>query len=211
MSTLTLRRTHRARRRSTASPVSSFARFVFYLILGAVIGLGSAWYLLEQGISLDAIHKGPWILRTDAGQPVADPYTSAFIARSGHIPMRMEGALYLRADTAGDGAPLSGTCDYTVEGTALSGAWWSVALHLPDGELYENPARRHSFTHLNLVFDDSGTYRISVTPQARPGNWLPSPPDQNFVLMLRVHGPDPDYVKTPDSVPAPVIRTETCR
>jgi hypothetical protein len=188
----------------------SFVRFVFYLGLGAFIGLGSAWYVLENGISLDRVRMGPWVLRTDAGQPVADPYTSAYIARSGHIPLRLEGAMYFTATTASDGRELSGACSYVVSGPAPSGAWWSLSLHDPDGGLVENPARRYSFTSTTVFPENDGSFVISVAPRARAGNWLPAGSDGPFVLMLRIHGPDPRLVRDPASFVAPVIETEEC-
>ena len=211
MSTMVAVRRSRSRRPPVAdSPLRTFARFVFYLGLGTFIGLGSAWYVLDNGISLDRVVIGQWVLRTDAGQPVADPYTSAYIARSGHIPLRLEGAMYLLATEASDGSPLSGRCTYVVAGPALSGAWWSISLYDPEGSLVANQAERYSFSSTTLHFDDAGGYRITVAPDARAGNWLPSG-DGPFVLMLRVHGPDPDYVKAPATVPAPAIETESCR
>lgn len=211
MSTMVVARRSRSRRRRAAdTPLRSFTRFVFYLALGAAIGLGSAWYVLHNGISLDRIFIGPWLLRTDAGQPVADPYTSAYVARSGHIPLRLEGAMYFVAETASDGTPLRGECSYTVAGAAPSGAWWSISLHDRDGNLVENAAQRYSFTNTTLLFDDNSNYRVAVGPRASAGNWLPTGGVDEFVLMFRIHGPDPDYVKAPETVPMPTIETGAC-
>jgi hypothetical protein len=216
MATFATTRPHRAirRRRSrsqaASSPLRTFINFVFYLGLGAAIGLGSAWYLLDNGISLDSIRLGPWLLRADAGQPIADPYTSAYVARSGHIPIRLDGAMYFLAERAGGGEPLRGECSYTVAGPALDGAWWAISLHRPDGSLIENPAKRYSFSESSIDLQDNGTFRIAIAPRARPGNWLPTGGHGPFVLVLRIHGPDPTYVKAPRSVPVPALELEGC-
>ena len=163
MSSLVVTRRQRQRRRpSEATPLRFFFRFVFYMGLGAAIGLGSAWYLLDRGISLDSVHVGQWQIRTDAGQPIADPYTSAYIARLGHIPMRLEGAMYFFAKETADGQPLRSQCRYLIEGSALSGAWWSISLHRDDGSLVENPAQRYSFSSTTMFFEDNSTYRIAA-------------------------------------------------
>ncbi len=211
MSTLVVERRSRSRRGPVAeSPLRSFARFVVYLGLGAFIGLGSTWYVLENGISLDRITLGPWVMRADAGQPIADPYTSAYIARTGHIPMRFDGAMYFTASTDGDGAALQGDCSYAVYGTAPSGAWWTLSLQDGSGNLVENPAKRYSFSSTNVLYEQEDQFRISVSPTARAGNWLPTGGPDPFVLMLRIHGPDPDYVRDPASVVMPEIETEQC-
>ena len=211
MATLVVERRSRTRRGPAAeSPLRSFARFVVYLGLGAVSGLGSTWYVLENGISLDRVRSGPWVLRADAGQPVADPYTSAYIARTGHIPMRLDGAMYFTATTDGDGAELQGNCSYTVYGTAPSGAWWALSLHDREGNLVDNPAKRYSFSSTNVLFEEEGRFRVSVSPTARAGNWLPTGGADVFLLMLRIHGPDPAYVRDPGSAIMPMIDLEKC-
>jgi len=211
MSTLVVERRSRSRRGPVSeSPLRSFARFVAYLGFGTFLGLGSAWYVLEHGISLDRMRLGPWVLRADAGQPVADPYTSAYIARSGHIPMRLDGAIYLTAATASDGSALRGECSYVVSGPAPTGAWWSVSLHDPGGGLVENAARRYSFSSTTVLYDERDIFTISVAPQARAGNWLPTGETGPFVLMLRIHGPDPKYVREPSAIEIPEIVTERC-
>ena len=211
MATLVVERRSRSRRGPAAeSPLRSFARFVVYLGLGAFIGLGSTWYVLENGISLDRVRSGPWVLRADAGQPVADPYTSAFIARTGHIPMRLDGAMYFTAATDSDGAALQGNCSYAVHGAAPSGAWWAVSLHDRNGNLVANPAKRYSFSSTNVLYEEVGRFRLSVSPTARAGNWLPTGGQGAFVLMLRLHGPDPSYVRDPVSAIMPAIDMERC-
>lgn len=188
----------------------SFVQFIVYMTLGVALGLGSTWYVLENGISLDAVEMGAWTVRTEAGQPIADPYTSAYVARIGHIPLKVEEAIYFYATGDDEGITLDGKCTYSLTGPNLNSAWWSISAHLPDGAVIPNRARRYSFTHASLLFDEDETYRLMVSPQAQPSNWLPSTDSSSFVLVLRLHGPAPDYIKTPETIPVPAIERETC-
>lgn len=191
--------------------MSSFIRFVTYIALGIALGLGSAWYVLEEGLSFDVLEVGPWVARTDAGQPLADPYTGAFIAKSGHVPLRREEALYFFATTDGDGNTLRANCRYDLTGKNLNAAWWAISVHRPDGDLIANPAERYSFSQTTLLFDDQGSYKVTVSPSAVSGNWIPTDGQGDITLVLRLHGPKPDYVKDPATVEVPAILTGECQ
>ena len=189
----------------------SFIKFIVYMTIGVALGLGSTWYVLDRGISLDAVRAGAWTVRTEAGQPIADPYTSAYVARIGHIPLKIEEAVYFYASKDDEGAPLDLACTYTLTGPNLRSAWWSISAHLPDGNVIPNPAKRYSFTHASLLFDEDQTFKLSISPQAQAGNWLPLAGTGSFVLVLRLHGPAPDYVRAPETTPVPAIEREACQ
>lgn len=187
-----------------------FIKFVIYMSLGIALGLGSAWYVLDNGISADAVEVGAWTVRTQAGQPIADPYTSAYVARLGHIPLKIEEAIYFFADSDDEGLALDGRCTYSVTGANLVSAWWSISAHRPNGDLIESPARRYSYTNTALLFDEDQIYRLAVSPTAQPGNWQPTTGADEILLVLRLHGPDPNYIRAPETVPVPAIERESC-
>lgn len=181
------------------------------MTIGVAFGLGSTWYVLDNGISLDAVQVGAWKVRTEAGQPIADPYTSAYVARIGHIPLKIEEAVYFFANKDDEGEPLDGNCTYTLSGPNLRAAWWSISAHSADGSVLDNPAKRYSFTNASLLFDEDQTFQLSVSTQAASGNWLPLIGPGPVLLVLRMHGPAPDYVRAPATVPVPGIEREGCK
>src|SRR5690606_40202050 len=52
-----------------------------------ILGIGSAWYMIEHGSLLTTARIGPWKSWLSEGNPNADPYTRAHLARSGRLPL----------------------------------------------------------------------------------------------------------------------------
>jgi len=65
--------------------------------------------------------------------------------------------------------------------------YFSMTLYTPSGGLVANSLDRHSFTSQELIRNTDGSFRISVGPRARPGNWLPTGGAERYVLMLRLY------------------------
>lgn len=153
------------------------------------LGLGSAWYMIAKGSPLTTGHIGPWSVWYSAGNPEADPYTRAHLARTGRLPITSSSALYYYAETDGDGEPLSSDCNYVIDGEPVSAAWWSLAVYDDRGRLIPNKANRHSFNRNDIIRQANGAFRVILSSDAHAGNWLPSGTDKNLQLVLRVYGP----------------------
>ncbi len=169
----------------------SLAYFIGTFTVALLLGIGSAWYMIEEGSALTTTKVGPWASWNALGNPTADPYTKAHLARSGRLPLTSTVARYFvaRADSAGHG--LTSGCEYTIVGSPINARWWSLALYDDSGSLIENPSNRYSFNSEEALRHADGTYRIHVARTARPENWLPSgdDTDRNLVLMLRIYAP----------------------
>ncbi len=58
------------------------------------------------------------------------------------------------------------------------------------GGLIANPSARYSFNSEEMLRHSDGTFRVNLSRNARPENWLPSgAADQRLVLMLRIYSP----------------------
>ena len=110
-----------------------------------VLGIGSAWYMIEHGSPLTTKRVGPWASWMSEGNPNADPYTKAHLARSGRLPLTSTTARYFIARTDSGGRQLTSACEYLIEGSALNARWWSLAVYDEHGSLIENPSERYSF------------------------------------------------------------------
>ena len=137
----------------------SLAYFIGTFAVALMLGIGSAWYMIEQGSPLTTTKVGPWASWNALGNPTADPYTKAHLARSGRLPLTSTVARYFvaRADSAGHG--LTSACEYLIVGSPINARWWSVALYDDNGSLIENPSQRYSFNSEEMLSHADGTYR----------------------------------------------------
>ena len=70
----------------------SLAFFIGTFVVALMLGIGSAWYMIERGSPLTTTKAGPWDGWITEGNPQADPYTKAHVARSGRLPARSKRA-----------------------------------------------------------------------------------------------------------------------
>jgi hypothetical protein len=168
----------------------SLLHLIALFAIALLLGIGSAWYMIERGSPLTTKRVGPWASWMSEGNPNADPYTKAHLARSGRLPLTSTTARYFLARTDGEGRELTSACDYSIEGSALNARWWSLAVYDEHGSVIENPSDRYSFNSDEAIRRTDGTYRISLANDVRPENWLPSGsgPERKLVLMLRIYG-----------------------
>lgn len=153
------------------------------------LGLGTAWYMIAEGSPLTTGQIGPWSIWYAAGTPEPDPYTRAYQARIGRLPITTTSALYFYASADRSGEPLRAECDYTIEGRPIDAMWWSMAVYDGDGGLIPNEADRYSFSRTDILRRPDGSFQLVLAPSARPGNWLPTAGGGNLQLVLRIYGP----------------------
>ncbi len=167
----------------------TIVQFVAYSGLAVAVGLSSAWYMVDHGSLLTTGRSGPWSVWSLAGNPDADPYTRAHFARQGRLPVTSTSALYYSTDRDDEGDRLTAECDYAIEGQPLDAAWWSIAAYRESGRLIPNKAGRYAFSSRDVARSGDGSFRIVLSAQARPGNWLPTTGSAELQLMLRIYGP----------------------
>ncbi len=192
----------------------SLAYFVGAFLAALILGIGSAWYMIDRGSPLTTTKVGPWEGWIGEGNPNADHYTRAHVARSGRLPLTSTVARYFVARRDSAGGVLSSNCEYLIVGAPLNARWWSLAVYDQYGELIANPSSRYSFNSEELLRHSDGSFRINLSRHARPENWVPTgAPDQRLVLMLRVYSPRETDVSGTGLVPdqrLPKIERKTC-
>ena len=192
----------------------SLAYFIGTFVVALMLGIGSAWYMIERGSPLTTTKVGPWDGWITEGNPQADPYTRAHVARSGRLPLTSTVARYFTARTDSAGRTLVSSCEYLVEGGPINARWWSLAVYDEYGGLIDNPSARYSFNSEEMLRHADGSYRVNLSSKARPENWLPSgTADQNLVLMLRIYSPRETDASGIGLVPAerlPKIERKSC-
>jgi hypothetical protein len=168
----------------------SLAYFVGTFGVARMRGIGSAWHMIERGSPLTTTKVGPWDGWVSEGNPSADPYTRAHVARSGRLPLTSTVARYFVAHTDSAGRSLASDCEYSIQGFPLNARWWSIAVYDEYGGLIENSSQRYSFNSEEMLRHSDGTFRVNLSRRARPENWLPTGnADQPLVLLLRIYNP----------------------
>ncbi len=164
--------------------------FIGTFAVALILGIGSAWYMIERGSPLTTVKAGPWQSWLSEGNPNADPYTRAHLARSGRLPLTSTVARYFVAYSDDRGRALHSACEYSLVGAPLNARWWSLAVYDEYGSLIANPAERYSFNSEEAIRRADGSFHINLGRRARPENWLPTGTgaDRNLVLVLRVYG-----------------------
>ncbi len=166
-------------------------RFAFGLTLALVIalltGFGVSWYALEDGRFFGALKLGPWAAWPAAGGDAVDPYTRAWLARSGQLQLgRSEGMRFIAIADSG-GTPLDRACFYRVEGNTPVATLWIIYARLPGGEVIGLDDRRPFIDSVTLPRNPDGSFAVGAGPDPVPGTWLATTGSGHYELVLDIY------------------------
>lgn len=155
--------------------------------LGVALGIASAWQAVESAKPVDRIRIGAWEAWPSAGTEEADPYSRAWLARTGELPLGSGEGLQLIAVEGQDGVALRGDCVYRLVGRTPPARLWTVAVEEADGApLAGRPGSRALGSDAILRSPD-GTFTVHLAPEPRPGNWLSSRHAGPIRLVIRLY------------------------
>lgn len=160
-------------------------RVVFAAVIGVLVGLVVTIHSLDGDPR--TVVAGPWHGAPRDGTMEVDPYTLAATERSGLLPLGVAEGLtfYARTDSAGD--PFAASCDYVVEGPMPQARYWTLSLLDASGFPVADPAERYGFTSAEVLRNLGQPVTITISPEARAFNWLPTGHAHGYVLMLRLY------------------------
>lgn len=163
------------------------AELLFAIAIGLATGLGSAWYMVGEGWLLRTNVFNEWAAWTIGTNVDADPYTRAVLARTGQVPLAPgEGtAFFASRDSAG--RPIRGGCEYEIAGRVPPVRLWTLSLIDPSGDLPANRIGRTVLRSDETLKDETGAFTITLSPEARSGNWFPMPDHGAYTLILRLY------------------------
>jgi hypothetical protein len=186
------------------------AALALMLASGLALGLWSSWRVLASGAGPGSVSYGPWTVWPRAGAADADPYSLATFSRRGDIPMTPGEGLAFFAARDSDGSGLRSGCRYLVAGALPPARAWTLTAYAPDGGLLTGPSGRSGFTAAEALVED-GRIAIAISPEPRPGNWLPLAGDRRFVLALRLYEtPVSGAATSMDAMRLPAIERQGC-
>ena len=176
------------RRGRPATRASAAVLIIYALVLAGSLGLASAHWLTRADYPFGGVRVGPWLVWPKAGARDADPYTRAVNARTGIIPLAVGEGLVLRATADSAEQALDRRCTYMVGSVTPQARFWTLTLYDAAGRPVQTPLGRSGFTSAELLRDASGAFSISISPEARSGNWLMMPEaGEELSLLLRLY------------------------
>lgn len=184
---------------------------LFALLVAAAVGLGLTYFALTRGAAFGALTIGSWTAWPKTGTADADPYARATIARTGQLPIALGDGVSFTARSDDNGKPLDGRCNVVLFGVTPAARFWTLTLYNRDGELVANSVERFGFTSQEIVRRADGSFEITVSPRASPGNWLPTAGVERYSLVLRLYDTAVGVAtKAGREVPMPSIATRSC-
>lgn len=164
-------------------------RVPFFIAVALAIAFGggilSTLSALNASAGFGAIRLGAWSAFPQAQTIDADPYAKSHRAKAGQLLYGTAEGLSFSAATDDDGALLSGTCRYAVHGATPTARLWTLYATDASGMPLSTPAELPSaFNSRTVLRAQDGTFSITVSAHARPGNWLALPGPVPFRLTL---------------------------
>lgn len=168
--------------------IRELSSLLYGVILALVLGIGSAVWATGRYPLLGEIEINGWGANPGVGANSPDPYSQAFFARSGGMPLAAgEGLAFIR-ETDDDGETLNARCTYLIEGDTPGARLWTLTV-LQDGLPMRPvgdgvPVALHSSSILRFTGGDFG---IRIAPLPQPRNWLFAGASGPFALALSLY------------------------
>jgi hypothetical protein len=166
-------------------------RFVIHLltliVVAVGVGFGLSWYALTDGRFFGAYQVGPWSAWPQVGQPVPDPYTRAYLARTGSLQLGLSEGLQFVAATDSDGRRLDRACRYRVDGMTPVAQFWTMVATTEDGVNVARPGSPLAFRSNRIARAQDGSAILYFSPTLAPYNWLELAGTGPFVLVLTLY------------------------
>jgi len=192
--------------------MSFFMRFVAFVIVSIFLGLGLTSLSLSIGSGMATDRQGSWKSWKNSGHVNADPYTRAYIAKTGQLPLppQIAQTYYALYDNAH--RRLHTSCTYLIESPTVEAKWWTLAVYDYNGKIFENPLKRYSFNAESAMIRFQGGFNIYASQTPQPENWLPISKLGPFILVYRLYRKNAteNQVTSEDDVPLPLIKRMSC-
>ncbi|WP_415716317.1 DUF1214 domain-containing protein [Roseibium sp.] len=201
-------------RPTRSHPLRKLTAVFLVIVLASLLGISSAYLIIEREQPLDAVTIGPWRAFPKAGTNEADPYSVAIYTRGAVVPLASgEGlALVAREDSAGH--QLDPTCIYRLSGQTPTARLWTLTAVDGHGRLVETlPGRVHLASN-NLLRSPDGSFEITAARAPHSGNWLPlaasAKAADGLRFMLRLYDAPVTTGAALDGVSVPAIDRLGC-
>jgi len=147
-------------------------------------GIGLSYFALTDGGLFGAYRLESWTAWPQVGSPSPDPYTRAFVARSGALQLGSGEGIQFVATRDSDGDILHRNCNYRIAGSTPVASFWTLRAAATDGSGITPKGSRQNMHSNRLVRSNDGAAVIFVGSKLSPGNWLEIEGEGDFDLIL---------------------------
>jgi hypothetical protein len=187
--------------------MKSLKPFLF-VVLAVACGIGVGVYRIAQvGNSEAFFTNGSWT--GSKNLPLGeDKLVTAQVTIFALFALPSREAVYLFARRDEQGQVLQSKNDYTITGNIhnLKARYWSLTAYGKDLYLIPNEDNRYSFNNSSLKTDSLGNFTITLSHTRKGENWLPTPDDARFNIVLRLYKGEPLFMEQLDNASLPAIK-----
>ncbi|MBN9671128.1 DUF1214 domain-containing protein [Roseibium aggregatum] len=204
----------RAIRPYNSNPLRTLAAVFLVVFFAALLGISSAYLVIEREQPLNAVTIGPWHAYPKAGTADADPYSVAIYTRGALVPLASGEGLALIARQDSSGHLLDPTCVYRIAGQTPTARLWTLTAQDGRGHLVETLPGRVHLASQSLLRDPEGNFQITAARNPHSGNWLPlaekAKASDGLQFVLRLYDAPVTTGAALDGVSMPQIRRLAC-
>ena len=151
------------------------------------LGIGSALMMLDASSGFGAIRLGPWVAFPEAQMESADPYAKSHRARAGRLLFGTAEGLQFQASEDNRGTALSPVCTYRITGQTPPARFWTLfAADRNLDPVAADPALPAAYNSWTVLRASDGSFVVTVSAQAQPGNWLAIDREKPYRLVLNL-------------------------
>jgi hypothetical protein len=166
-------------------------RFIFRLLamiaVAIGVGFGASYFALTDGRLFGAAESGPWAAWPDIGQPAPNPYTRAYLSRTGILQLGYAEGIQFIAMTDSAGEPLERACSYRIAGMTPVSTFWTLVATTEDGANIAASPDMMAVHSDRLPRAADGTAEVYVSPRLAPGHWLETTGTGPFQLVITLY------------------------
>jgi hypothetical protein len=164
------------------------ALILYSVTLALVLGATSAIRATDALPFFGDLTLGAWSAHPNVGGDGRDPYTTAWLARTGSLPLAAAEGLEFGASVDNAGRSLDAACTYEIAGGSPPARLWTVRVMRGDVPFtIEAPGITTGTNSRSVLRRDDGYFEIRISPYPQPVNWIYAGPDGPFSVSFRLY------------------------
>jgi len=192
-------------------------KYIIYTLIIIVIAAIFTYVSIPIYKNIVTVRNDIWTSIPSAGDPKRSIYTRAYVSTHGLFALSKPESVYFSSEIDIEEAALDGSSCYVLSSTEIQSAsiiprWWSLTVYNNDGYLVESTEKQYSYNSENIIYNSNGEFEIYLAskPSNNISNWLKTPSEELFSVILRVYQPGEEFFSNLSRVDLPIIKKVSC-